>query len=190
MGQQQQLLLVLTTVIVSLVVVAGMEAFDHRENQANQDGLIQLAVNIASDMQANAQEPVMHGGKGISSLGDATRASSTITLEDIAYESIPATSSEHFNSEAIDGETYGNIRGECAITEGDVENPPLKVKCKSGKSEIVINVNTLGPDGIVVSSQKTVGGTGNEESGGGGDGNDGGDGDDGDSDDGGGGGFY
>jgi hypothetical protein len=49
MGQQQLLLLVLTSIIVGLAVLAGLQAFEQKQTQANQDALIQDAVRLFAD---------------------------------------------------------------------------------------------------------------------------------------------
>lgn len=62
MGQQQLLLLVLSTVIVGLATVAGIEAFQENQQQAQTDALVQRAVNIGNDVLAAHEEPSQFGG--------------------------------------------------------------------------------------------------------------------------------
>jgi uncharacterized membrane protein YgcG len=175
MGQQQLLLLVLTTVIVGLAIVGGLEAFDQSQRRANQDALAQLAVEIATDVQATAQKPVAMGGKGVSDVGQSTSADPTVTLSLIGYTALPASESDFFDTEAVDGETYANINGECALTDANVETSPVTVECRSGMSEVVVEITEFSPDGIAVVSQTSSGGSGT--GGGGGDSGDDGGGD-------------
>jgi hypothetical protein len=62
MGQQQLLLLVLSTVIVGLATVAGIQAFSENQAQAQEDALVQRAINIGNDVLAAHNEPSQFGG--------------------------------------------------------------------------------------------------------------------------------
>jgi len=62
MGQQQLLLLVLATVIVGLATVAGIQAFSENQQKAEQDALVQRAINIGNDVFAAHNEPTQFGG--------------------------------------------------------------------------------------------------------------------------------
>jgi hypothetical protein len=62
MGQQQLLLLVLATVIVGLSAVAGIQAFDENQQQANQDAMVQRATSIISDLKGELSRPDQLGG--------------------------------------------------------------------------------------------------------------------------------
>ncbi|MFB6232146.1 MAG: hypothetical protein ABEL04_13430 [Salinibacter sp.] len=161
MGQQQLLLLVLATVIVGLATVAGLEAYDQGMTRANKDALTQLAVEIASDVQAHAQEPTQFGGKDVDKIGGTTPASNaTIKLESLGYPTVPSSESEYFGSEAVNAATYANINGECAITNGDVTTSPMKVQCESHMSEVTVEVRSLDAEGIVVASEGFKDGSG------------------------------
>lgn len=67
MGQQQLLLLVLGTVIVGLAVVAGLEAYEQNQKQAAADHMTDVALRIASDVQAYAQRPPLYRSKNTTS---------------------------------------------------------------------------------------------------------------------------
>ena len=89
MGQQQLLLLVLATVIVGLATVAGIEAFDQNQVQANGDALSGTALEIASDAQALRQKPAQLGG--VSNI-------TNVTLSDLGYSSPYNVSAGTFNT--------------------------------------------------------------------------------------------
>jgi len=67
MGQQQLLLLVLSTVIVGLATVAGIQAFDEGQTQAEQDAVSQRALTVGNDIYAASQTPSQLGGIDIGS---------------------------------------------------------------------------------------------------------------------------
>jgi len=62
MGRQQLLLLVLSSIIVGLAVLAGIQAFDQKQVQANQDALIQDAVRLFADAKGAVARPSHMGG--------------------------------------------------------------------------------------------------------------------------------
>lgn len=62
MGQQQLLLLVLGIVIVDLAVVVGIQAFGENQRKTTQDGMVNDAVRIASDVQAWSLKAPVFGG--------------------------------------------------------------------------------------------------------------------------------
>ena len=64
MGQQQLLLLVLGIVIVGLAVVAGINAFEDNQQKSEKDALVNEAMRIATDVQANVAKPSQLGGGG------------------------------------------------------------------------------------------------------------------------------
>jgi len=70
MGQQQLLLLVLSTVIVGLATVAGIQAFDENQSQAQMDALTQRATSIAADIKAAEAKPQQLGGVVIGTTTD------------------------------------------------------------------------------------------------------------------------
>jgi len=62
MGQQQLLLLVLATVIVGLATVAGIQAFDENQKQAQQAAMRQRAAAVLTDVRAEFNKPSELGG--------------------------------------------------------------------------------------------------------------------------------
>ena len=145
MGQQQLLLLVLATVIVGLATVAGIQAFDQGQVQAEQDALTQEAVSIASDVQATAKKPSQFGGYD----DDLSEAKGTITLSEMGYES---------GSDGI----YEVPDGECSIVAGGgstalsagdgntgvTTSGEISVLCESEDVEVVANISSLESGGI------------------------------------------
>jgi hypothetical protein len=120
MGQQQLLLLVLATVIVGLATVAGIQAFEQGSKRAEQDALTQTAVKIASDIQANLQEPEQFGGAGMDKASDYEGSSDAPSLEDLGYDT--NGSSEYETSQGkctVDGPGSLPITVTCQSTDSD-----------------------------------------------------------------------
>lgn len=149
MGQQQLLLLVLSTVIVGLATVAGIQAFEQGSTRANQDALTNTAVKIASDMQANLQEPAQFGGQGVDDLGsDTPQGDGTIDLEDLGYQT-------ESSAEFLSAPVYSTSDGECQITAGDASTNPLEVTCESAENRVVVEVQGTDSEDIVTTTQET-----------------------------------
>jgi hypothetical protein len=154
MGQQQLLLLVLATVIVGLATVAGIQAFDQGQTQANQDALTQSAVKIASDIQARIQEPAQFGGYD----GSISNATSNITLEEMGYDT--------------NSNVWETADGECAITTGGSNDASpsngsqvddgvtvgdIVVTCASPENDVSAHISSLRSEGIVTAQAVTAG---------------------------------
>jgi len=122
MGQQQLLLLVLSTVIVGLATVAGIQAFDENQQQANQDALVQRAVTLASEMKGVASKPAQLGGVDFSS-ADAADVADALGLDDATV----------------------NVDGASGT------NPQCQIASVSSGPNATINCGTSGPDGGDVS---------------------------------------
>ena len=106
MGQQQLLLLVLGVVIVGLAVVVGIQAFGENQKSANQDALVNDAIRIASDIQAQALKPTQFGGAGSWALVDETGNAS--------FEAMGYTTNANGN--------YENLNGTFTLTAGTAVN--------------------------------------------------------------------
>ena len=112
MGQQQLLLLVLATVIVGLATVAGIQAFDQNQTQANGDALSTTALEIASEVQAWSQKPSQLGGGGTDWSGSDLTAP---TLSELVYGSDPY--------ETSNGNKF-TITSDCSGSSATVGNSP------------------------------------------------------------------
>ena len=108
MGQQQLLLLVLGVVIVGLAVVVGIQAFGENQKSANQDALVNDAIRIASDLQAQALKPTQFGGAGAWADVDVTAGTGNASFQAMGYE-------------ATDG-TYTNLNGSFTLGAGTAAN--------------------------------------------------------------------
>ena len=152
MGQQQLLLLVLATVIVGLATVAGIQAFEQGSKRANQDALTQTAVKIASDMQAQAKRPTQFGGEGATEIASSNAdGDGTISLGDMGYETISATSTYSGSAKNV----YETTDGECGIETGDTSGSAnLKVLCESSDAKVEVEISSLDSDGVTTTTQK------------------------------------
>lgn len=142
MGQQQLLLLVLATVIVGLATVAGIQAFEQGSQRANQDALTQTAVKIASDIQAQLQEPAQLGGAGYDTWSSVSGAGD-VSFSDMGYSS---------------GSTYSTPDGDCTISGSKTTStaPSTKsgnsnkifVNCTSSENKVTVGISGFDDDGI------------------------------------------
>ena len=137
MGQQQLLLLVLATVIVGLATVAGIQAFEQGSKRANQDALTQTAVKIASDVQAQLQEPEPLGGYGID---DMSNYSGGVSLSQMGF------TTKSSSNQGLSTPVYRTTDGECAITND--ASSDVQVTCESEDSKVVVKVSGLGSQDI------------------------------------------
>lgn len=121
MGQQQLLLLVLSTVIVGLATVAGIQAFSENQQQAEEDALVQRAINIGNDVLAAHNEPTALGGVNLA------KTSSPPSKSDVAKAA-------GYSSNSISADGVGN-NALCTISSLTTgSNPQAKVKCGSSQS--------------------------------------------------------
>ena len=130
---------------MGLATVAGIQAFEQGSQRANQDALTNTAVKIASDMQAQAQEPAQFGGEGVDEIGGSV--DSTITLGEMGYDT--ESSSSYGNSTPV----YETADGECSI-ESSGTGSDMTVRCESADAAVVVTVSSLDSDGIVTTTQE------------------------------------
>ena len=150
MGQQQLLLLVLATVIVGLATVAGIQAFEQGSKRANQDALTQTAVKIASDAQANLQEPEALGGAGADVVPDDLESGEMPSLSSLGYKTDDTSNQSHTGGTGI----YHTTDGECSMSTNDSSNPVVTIKCASEDSKVTVEVNGLDSDNISTALQE------------------------------------
>jgi hypothetical protein len=150
MGQQQLLLLVLATVIVGLATVAGIQAFEQGSKRANQDALTQTAVKIASDAQANLQEPEALGGAGADVVPDDLESVEMPSLSSLGYKTDDTSNQDHTGDNGI----YHTTDGECSINTDNTSTPVVTVKCASEDSKVTVEVNGLDSNNITTESQE------------------------------------
>ena len=156
MGQQQLLLLVLSTVIVGLATVAGIQAFEQGSVRANQDALTNTAIKIASDIQAQTEEPSQFGGYD-GDLSSAADNKNGVSLSELGYDT----------SSGI----YSTTDGECALSTGgsntaspsngsQVEAPSgttgnIVVTCASIDNDVSVHITGLDSDGLETVAKTT-----------------------------------
>ena len=148
MGQQQLLLLVLSTVIVGLATVAGIQAFEQGSTQFGQEALMQTAVTIATDIQAEARTPTTFGGAGIDDSAGFP-GSYEPSLDDLGY----ATGGDNRYS-TPDGECFFETGGSttssfnAGTTPSLPGSPPIVIGCENENSAVRVGISGLDQDDI------------------------------------------
>ena len=126
MGQQQLLLLVLGIVIVGLAVVAGINAFEDNQKKSEKDALVNEAMRIATDVQANVAKPSQLGGGGGDTYPD--------DLTEVGY-SEKGTDSDPYTTPWGDVE-YSNSDGELTLEPKSVDQTATIDIPKSGSPQL------------------------------------------------------
>jgi hypothetical protein len=154
MGQQQLLLLVLATVIVGLATVAGIQAFEQGQTRANQDALTQMAVKVASDIQAKAKEPSQFGGGDGSISGLDT---GNLSIGQLGYDA--SGSNDDLGGTGNGSGVYSTSSGECIVSSGgsvgvstgsgaSAPSGDVFVECASDQNHVVVGVDGTDPNDI------------------------------------------
>ena len=148
MGQQQLLLLVLSTVIVGLVTVAGIQAFDQGSTQFSQEALMQTAVTIATDIQAEARTPATFGGAGIDNNAGFPGGYQP-SLDDLGYDT-----EGNNRYQTPDGECFFETGGsatssfDAGTTPSLSSSPPIVIGCENETSAVRVGLSGLDQDDI------------------------------------------
>ena len=156
MGQQQLLLLVLATVIVALATVSGIQAFEQGSTQFSQEALMQTAVTIATDIQAEARTPATFGGAGLDD-GAGFPGGYEPSLDDLGYDT-----EGNNRYRTPDGECFFETGGSTtsSFDAGTTpslpgSSPPIVIGCENETSAVRVGLSGLDQDDITA-AQSTL----------------------------------
>jgi len=138
MGQQQLLLLVLSTVIVGLATVAGIQAFDEGQTQANQDAISQRALTIGSDIYAASQKPSQLGGITLGSTGVDAIASAAGYGDSGTGISVDGASGTNPVCDIVNESSTTKVK--CG-TNGSTDGTTVVAEVTSGNGPSLVSIN-------------------------------------------------